>query len=143
MIPAYVGQQQDEEVFAGGWLHSGDLGLVDEQGLIHLKGRQKDMFIQAGFNVYPSEVEGVIASHAGVLMVAGIGVPDPVLGEVGRYYIVTRPGASVSEDALLAHCRQQLADYKLPHQLVFRADLPLTPAGKIQKALLRAEECRP
>jgi len=143
VIPAYVGQQQDEEVFAGGWLHSGDLGLVDEQGLIHLKGRQKDMFIQGGFNVYPSEVEGVIASHAGVLMVAGIGVQDPVLGEVGRYYIVTRPGASVNEEALLAHCRQQLADYKLPRQLVFRAELPLTPAGKIQKALLRAEECRP
>ncbi len=141
VIPAYVGQQQDEDAFAGGWLHSGDLGLVDEQGLIHLKGRQKDMFIQGGFNVYPSEVEGVIASHAGVLMVAGIGVPDPVLGEVGRYYIVIRPDASVSEEELLTHCRQQLADYKLPRQLVFRTELPLTPAGKIQKALLRAEEC--
>lgn len=140
-IPAYVGQQQDEEAFAGGWLHSGDLGLVDERGLVHLKGRQKDMFIQGGFNVYPSEVESVIAGHAGVLMVAGIGVPDPVLGEVGRYYIVVRPGASVSEEELLAHCRQQLADYKLPRQLVFRTELPLTPAGKIQKALLRAEEC--
>jgi fatty-acyl-CoA synthase len=127
-------------VFACGWLHSGDLGFVDEQGLIHLKGRQKDMFIQGGFNVYPSEVEGVIASHAGVLMVAGIGVPDPVLGEVGRYYIVTRPGASVNEEELLAHCRQQLADYKLPRQLVFRTELPLTPAGKIEKARLRAEE---
>lgn len=140
-IPAYVGQQQDEEAFADGWLHSGDLGLVDERGLVHLKGRQKDMFIQGGFNVYPSEVESVIAGHAGVLMVAGIGVPDPVLGEVGRYYIVVRPGASVSEKELLAHCRQQLADYKLPRQLVFRTELPLTPAGKIQKALLRAEEC--
>lgn len=140
VIPGYVGQERDSAVFAGGWLHSGDLGFVDEQGLIHLMGRQKDMFIQGGFNVYPSEVEGVIASHAGVLMVAGIGVPDPVLGEVGRYYIVGKPGADLSEQALLLHCRQRLADYKVPRHLVFRTELPLTPAGKIQKAQLRAEE---
>ena len=139
VIDAYVGQQKDEAAFTQGWLHSGDLGRVDEQGLIYLMGRQKDMFIQGGFNVYPSEVEGVIASYPGVLMVAGIGVPDAVLGEVGRYYVVARPGVDLCEEDLLAHCRQNLADYKLPRQWVFRQELPLTPAGKIQKALLRAE----
>ncbi|MEG2975012.1 MAG: class I adenylate-forming enzyme family protein [Comamonas sp.] len=139
VIERYVGQQQDANAFAGGWLHSGDLGFVDEQGLIYLKGRQKDMFIQGGFNVYPSEVEAVIASYPGVMMVAGIGVADPVLGEVGRYYVVGRSGVVLKEAELLAHCSQHLADYKVPRQLVLRAELPLTPAGKIQKALLRAE----
>lgn len=139
VIGRYVGQQQDADAFAGGWLHSGDLGFVDEQGLIYLKGRQKDMFIQGGFNVYPSEVEAVIAGFPGVMMVAGIGVADPVLGEVGRYYVVGRPGVVLKEAELLAHCSQHLADYKVPRQLVLRAELPLTPAGKIQKALLRAE----
>ena len=139
VIGRYVGQQQDADAFAGGWLHSGDLGFVDEQGLIYLKGRQKDMFIQGGFNVYPSEVEAVIASYPGVMMVAGIGVADPVLGEVGRYYVVGRPGVVLKEAELLAHCSQHLADYKVPRQLVLRVELPLTPAGKIQKALLRAE----
>lgn len=139
VIERYVGQQQDANAFAGGWLHSGDLGFVDEQGLIYLKGRQKDMFIQGGFNVYPSEVEAVIASYPGVMMVAGIGVADPVLGEAGRYYVVGRPGVVLKEAELLAHCSQHLADYKVPRQLVLRAELPLTPAGKIQKALLRAE----
>ncbi|MDR2297093.1 MAG: AMP-binding protein [Comamonas sp.] len=140
VIPGYVGLQQDSSAFdAQGWMHSGDLGFVDGEGLVHLMGRQKDMFIQGGFNVYPSEVEGVIASYPGVLMVAGIGVPDPVLGEVGRYFVVPRPGAQINETALQEHCRQRLADYKVPRQIVLRGDLPLTPAGKIQKALLRQE----
>ena len=73
------------------------------------------------------------------MMVAGIGVADPVLGEVGRYYVVGRPGVVLKETELLAHCSQHLADYKVPRQLVLRSELPLTPAGKIQKALLRAE----
>jgi fatty-acyl-CoA synthase len=71
-------------------------------------------------------------------MVAGIGVPDPVLGEVGRYYVVARPGAALDEAALRAWCAEGLADYKLPRQIVFRDELPLTPAGKIHKAALRA-----
>jgi len=122
-----------------GWLRSGDLGEVDARGYIYLRGRQKDMYIQGGFNVYPAEVEGHIARHPDVLMVAGIGVPDPVLGEIGRYYIVPRPEAELTEQAILDHCAS-LADYKIPRQIVFRGELPLTPAGKIQKAALRAEE---
>lgn len=140
VIPGYVGQQQDSSAFDDqGWMHSGDLGLVDGEGLVHLMGRQKDMFIQGGFNVYPSEVEGVIAGYPGVLMVAGIGVPDPVLGEVGRYFVVPRPDAQINEAALQDYCRRHLADYKVPRQIVLRQNLPLTPAGKIQKALLRQE----
>ncbi|WP_027015101.1 class I adenylate-forming enzyme family protein [Comamonas composti] len=138
VIPGYVGAQRDEGAFdALGWLHSGDLGYLDEQGQIYLMGRKKDMFIQGGFNVYPAEVEGVLGLHPGVLMAAGLGVPDPVLGEVGRYYVVAKPGVELSEAELQAHCLAHLADYKAPRQIVFRSELPMTPAGKIQKALLR------
>ncbi len=141
VIRAYVGSQRDEGAFdAEGWLHTGDLGFVDEAGLIHLMGRQKDMYIQGGFNVYPAEIESVIASHPEVLMVAGIGVPDPVLGEVGRCYVVRKPGSMLSAQALQDFCRVRLADYKVPRQIVFREQLPLTPAGKIQKAALRTED---
>ena len=125
---------------AQGWLHSGDLGQVDARGVITLKGRARDMFIQGGFNVDPVEVAAFIARHPGVLMVAGIGVADPVLGEVGRYYVVPKPGCTLSAAELLQHCREHIADYKLPRQIVLRDGLPLTPAGKIQKAALRSED---
>lgn len=81
----------------------------------------------------------MIAGYPGVLMVAGIGVPDPVLGEVGRYFVVPRPDAQINEAALQDYCRRHLADYKVPRQILLRQNLPLTPAGKIQKALLRQE----
>jgi len=124
---------------AGGWLHSGDLGVVDNRGVITLKGRSRDMFIQGGFNVYPVEVESFIARHPKVMMVAGIGVPDPMMGEVGRYYIVAKPGSDLSAAEVTQFCREQLADYKVPRQIVLRDELPLTPAGKIHKAALRNE----
>ncbi|MDF3835255.1 AMP-binding protein [Cupriavidus basilensis] len=140
VCPGYVGGAAGADGFdAQGWLHSGDLGYVDERGYIHLKGRKKDMYIQGGFNVYPAEIEGVIARHPAVMMVAGIGVPDPVMGEIGRYYIVPKPGSQVTEPEIRAYCAARLADYKVPRQVVLRDALPLTPAGKIHKAALRAE----
>lgn len=139
VIPGYVGADRGEVGFDGaGWLHTGDLGRLNERGLVVLMGRQKDMYIQGGFNVYPAEVEGVIAQHPDVMMVAGIGVPDELLGEVGRYYIVPRPGSDLNEGLLRAFCESRLADYKRPRQIVIRLELPLTPAGKIHKAALRA-----
>ncbi|KAF0804441.1 long-chain-fatty-acid--CoA ligase [Alcanivorax xiamenensis] len=139
VVPGYIGAADSGGAFdEEGWLHTGDLGERDDKGMITLRGRKKDMFIQGGFNVYPAEVENHIARLEQVMMVAGIGVPDAVLGEIGCYYIVSRPGTDLDEAAVLAHCRA-LADYKIPRRLVFRDSLPLTPAGKIQKALLRKE----
>ncbi|WP_354686257.1 AMP-binding protein [Cupriavidus necator] len=122
--------------FSDGWLHTGDLGYRDEAGFVTLMGRSKEMFVQGGFNVYPIEVENVLLRHSDVLMVAGIGVPDPVLGEVGCYYVVPRPGTQPSAEALIDYCRMLLADYKVPRQILFRNSLPMTPAGKIMKAQL-------
>lgn len=136
----YIGAASGAEAFdAQGWLHTGDLGCVDVRGFIRLKGRKKDMYIQGGFNVYPAEIESLIARHPQVLMVAGIGVADPVLGEVGRYYVVPRPGATLTEKQVRDWCAEHLADYKIPRQIVFRTELPLTPIGKIHKAKLRDE----
>ncbi|MDR6861506.1 AMP-binding protein [Variovorax guangxiensis] len=138
VVAGYVGAARAGEAFLpGGWLRTGDLGRVDARGVITLCGRAKDMYIQGGFNVYPAEVEAHIARHRDVLMVAGIGVPDPVLGEIGHYFVVRRPGAQVTEDALRGWCADELSDYKVPRRIEFRDELPLTPAGKIHKAALR------
>lgn len=138
VVRDYVGAAAGSGAFEGGWLRTGDLGAVDERGFITLKGRMKDMYIQGGFNVYPAEVEALLAAHPEVVMAAGIGVPDPVLGEVGRYYIVLKEGAQADAASLIAWCIGKIADYKVPRQIEVRTQLPLTPAGKIHKAQLRA-----
>ena len=97
------------------------------------------MFIQGGYNVYPAEVEALLSAHPDIVMAAGIGVADPVMGEIGRYYVVPRPGSGLTVDDVLAYCKDKIADYKVPRQIVLREELPLTPAGKIQKASLRSE----
>lgn len=121
-----------------GWLHTGDMARLDRRGYITLVGRKKEMYIQGGFNVYPVEVENLLVQHPKVLFAAGIGVSDPVLGEVGRYYIVPKPGvADITEEEIKSFCRESLADYKVPRQVVFRKELPLTPLGKVMKSALK------
>jgi acyl-CoA synthetase (AMP-forming)/AMP-acid ligase II len=139
VVPGYIGAAAGQGFSADGWLQTGDLGTVDARGVITLKGRAKDMYIQGGFNVYPAEVEALIHRHPGVVMAAGIGVPDAVLGEVGRVYVIPKPGSNLRESDVRNWCAEHLADYKVPRQVVLRDALPLTPAGKIHKAALRAE----
>jgi acyl-CoA synthetase (AMP-forming)/AMP-acid ligase II len=123
-----------------GWLATGDIVSADDTGHLTLRGRRKEMYLQGGYNVYPVEVENVLTQFPGVAMAAGIGVPDPVLGEVGRYYVVaSEPDAAVDLPALTAFCRERLADYKVPRQVVVVAELPMTPSGKIAKAVLREQ----
>lgn len=122
-----------------GWVATGDMVTIEPDGHVVLRGRRKEMFVQGGYNVYPVEVENVLAAHPAVAMVAGIGVPDPVLGEVGQYHIVLKPGTTATEEELREFCAARLADYKVPRRIVFADELPLTPAGKIAKAKLRAD----
>jgi HIP---CoA ligase len=124
---------------ADGWLHTGDVGYLDPRGYLTITDRLKDMYICGGFNVYPAEVEQVLARLDGVAESAVIGVPDARLGEVGRAYVITRPGYRLDAAAVLAFCRERLANYKVPRQVEFRADLPRNPAGKLLKRLLREE----
>ncbi|GGU92597.1 AMP-binding protein [Actinomadura cremea] len=127
-----------EAFLPDGWLATGDMALLEPDGHLVLRGRKKEMYIQGGFNVYPVEIENVLAAHPGVAMVAGFGVPDDVLGEVGCCYVVPRPdGDPPTPDELTAYCRDRLADYKVPRRFVVTAEVPLTPVGKIHKALLR------
>jgi acyl-CoA synthetase (AMP-forming)/AMP-acid ligase II len=122
-----------------GWLHTGDAGRLDPAGYLTITGRLKDMYICGGFNVYPAEVEQVLAQIEGVAESAVIGVPDPRLGEVGKAYVVPRPGHRLDEADVLAFCRERLANYKVPRQLEFRETLPRNPSGKVLKRLLREE----
>jgi fatty-acyl-CoA synthase len=119
--------------FCDGWFKTGDTAQRDRDGFYYLVDRKKDMYISGGENVYPAEVEAVLAEIEGIAEVAVIGVPDARWGEVGYAFIVASPGQSYSADAVLAHCRTRLAGFKAPARVVFTDSIPRTPSGKIKK----------
>ncbi|MGO9925532.1 MAG: 3-((3aS,4S,7aS)-7a-methyl-1,5-dioxo-octahydro-1H-inden-4-yl)propanoate--CoA ligase FadD3 [Mycobacterium sp.] len=122
---------------ADGWLHTGDIGAVDEAGNLRITDRLKDMYICGGFNVYPAEVEQVLARLEGVADAAVIGVPDERLGEVGRAFVVARPGSNLDEQSVIAYTREHLANFKAPRSVRFVDALPRNPGGKVVKPQLR------
>jgi len=123
-----------------GWLRTGDLGYFEEQGHLVLCGRQKELIIVAGENVFPAEVEEVLSSHPAVTLVAVVGVKDTVRGEVPRAYVVLEPGAEATEKGLRQFCRERLAPFKVPREVVLREELPLTATGKVFKRKLLEDE---
>jgi long-chain acyl-CoA synthetase len=129
--------EETEQVLVDGWLHTGDIGTMDEEGYFTIVDRKKDMILVSGFNVFPNEVEEVIASHPGVQEAAVIGVPDERMGEAVRAYVVAQD-ADLTEEELIRHCRQHLAAYKVPRSVEFREDLPKSLIGKILRKDLRA-----
>jgi acyl-CoA synthetase (AMP-forming)/AMP-acid ligase II len=120
-----------------GWLHTGDVGHLDKRGYLTITDRLKDMFTVGGFNVYPAEVENVIMRLNPVADCAVVGRPDERLGEVGLAYVVTRAGESLSEQDVIAHCRERLANFKVPREVVFLGTLPRNAGGKVLKRDLR------
>ena len=122
---------------ADGWLHTGDVGELDDAGNLKITDRLKDMYICGGFNVYPAEVEQVLARLDGVAEAAVIGVPDERLGEVGKAFIVTRPGTHLDQQAVIDYTRNHLANFKTPRSVEFIDALPRNPGGKVVKPLLR------
>lgn len=119
-----------------GWLSSGDIGSMDADGFVKIVDRKKDMIIVSGFNVYPNEIEDVVAQHPGVLECGVVGVADPVTGEKVKL-VVVRKDPNVTKEDLITHCRQNLTGYKIPSFVEFRDDLPKTPVGKILRRELR------
>jgi HIP---CoA ligase len=122
---------------ADGWLHTGDIGALDEHGNLRITDRLKDMYICGGFNVYPAEIEQVLARLDGVADSAVIGVPDERLGEVGKAFIVVRPGTALDEQTVIAYTREHLANFKAPRSVAFLEALPRNPGGKVVKPQLR------
>ena len=126
-----------EAVDADGWLHTGDVGVMDADGNLRITDRLKDMYVVGGFNAYPAEIEQVLVRHEGVSEAAVIGVPDERMGEVGKAFVVPRAGASVRPDDLVAWCRDRLANYKVPRTVELVDALPKNATGKVTKDVLR------
>jgi long-chain acyl-CoA synthetase len=122
-----------------GWLYTGDLGTMDADGYFSIVDRKKDMIIASGYNVYPRDVEEVLYEHSGVLEACVVGVPDSYRGETVKAYIVRRPNAEVSAEALDAFCRERLAAFKVPRLYEFRASLPKSAVGKVLRRQLVGE----
>ena len=127
----------NETAFRDGWFFTGDFGRVDENGLLFLLDRKKDMVITGGENVYTSEVEAVLYSHADVHEAAVIGVPDSKFGEALFAVIVPAPGKTLTSKDIIEHCRRKIGGFKIPRQMDFIAEMPKSAMGKIPKTELR------
>ena len=130
-------KQPDEtaEAMRGGWFHTGDIGVLDEDGYLPIVDRKKDMILRGGINVYPREIEEVLMTHPAVSLAAVIGVPDDRLGEEVKAFVVLKPGATLTADALIAWSKEQLAAYKYPRFVEFSDSLPI---GRDRESLKRA-----
>ncbi|WP_313801476.1 FadD3 family acyl-CoA ligase [Sphingobium sp.] len=126
-----------EAVDAGGWLHTGDIGTIDARGYLAITDRKKDMYISGGFNCYPAEIEKLLAAHPDIEMAAVIGVPDERMGEVGKAYVVLRPGHETDSAGIIRWARANMANYKAPRHIAFLPALPRNAGGKVLRTALR------
>ncbi|HKT77617.1 MAG TPA: FadD3 family acyl-CoA ligase [Sphingobium sp.] len=126
-----------EAIDADGWLHTGDIGTIDARGYLAITDRKKDMYISGGFNCYPAEIESLLAAHPAIETAAVIGIPDERLGEVGKAFIVLRPGQSIEASDIIAWARANMANYKAPRHIAFVPALPRNAGGKVLRGALR------
>ncbi len=127
----YKKPEETAAVLRDGWLHTGDIGFLDEDGYLTIVDRKKDMIVASGFNIFPQEVDEVLMEHPRILEACTIGVPDPYRGEAPKSYVVLKDGDLLSPDEIVEFCKQRLAPYKVPRQIEFIDELPKTPVGKI------------
>ncbi|MGN6461529.1 MAG: AMP-binding enzyme, partial [Pseudolabrys sp.] len=129
--------EETRQTLRAGWLHTGDIGEFDADGFLFIRDRLKDLVLVGGYNVYPREIDDVLLAHPAVADAASVGVPDNFRGEVVRAFVVLRDDASAGEDDILAHCRANLAAYKVPVSVTFAAALPKTGVNKTDRKALR------
>jgi long-chain acyl-CoA synthetase len=139
MLGYYNTPEATAEAMRSGWYHTGDMGKFDEDGYLYIVDRKKDMLIVGGINVYPSEVERVLMEHPAVAMCAVIGKPDPERGEVPVAVIVPKPDTQPDPREIIRFARERLANFKVPREVIFRSELPLSNTGKVLKRLLKKE----
>ncbi len=140
LMKGYFGDDDETSatIDADGWLHTGDIGIMDERGYIRITDRLKDMYIVGGFNAYPAEIEGLLLEHEKIAQVAVVGVPDERMGEVGMAFVVPRAGATLDADEVVAWAREHMANYKVPRLVEICTELPVNANGKVVKFELRA-----
>ena len=136
----YFGDEEKtrETIEPDGWLHSGDLGTMDEDGCVYIVDRKKDMILTGGYNVYPAEIERVLAAHPNVALAAVGKQEDELKGEIAKAYIVLKEGTTSTEEDMIAFCRKELAAYKCPRKVQFVEDVPKTSTGKIMRRELHS-----
>jgi long-chain acyl-CoA synthetase len=139
VMQGYFGNEQatHDTIEPDGWLHTGDVATMDEDGCIFIVDRKKDMILTAGFNVYPAEIERVVAGHPDVALVAVGSIPDEEKGELAKAYIVPKTSATPKVADIITYCREHLAAYKVPRQVQFVDDLPKTSTGKVMRRELK------
>jgi HIP---CoA ligase len=139
VMPGYWNDPEKtaEAVDGDGWLHTGDIGVLDEHGNLAIVDRKKEMFIVGGFNAYPAEIEALLLHHEDVAQAAVIGVPDAALGEVGWAYVVATPGTTIEPDAVISWARGAMSNYKVPRRVIVVDSLPVNVNGKVDKPALR------
>jgi acyl-CoA synthetase (AMP-forming)/AMP-acid ligase II len=128
-----------EKIDKEGWYYTGDLGSLDEDGYLRIAGRIKDMIIRAGQNIYPAELEAVLVTHPKVNQVTVIGAPDDIAGEKVVAFVIPKEGVDLDQLEILDYCRETMAPYKIPHEVIFTNEFPMTPTGKVLKRILREQ----
>ncbi|MFP8871268.1 MAG: AMP-binding protein, partial [Myxococcota bacterium] len=139
IMQAYFDDQEetDKAIDADGWLHTGDIAVMDDRGYVRITDRIKDMYISGGFNCYPAEIEGALYGSGNYAQVAVIGIPDERMGEVGMVFVVPLEGESPTPDSVIAWCRENISNYKVPKRAEVVEELPTNASGKVTKFVLR------
>jgi long-chain acyl-CoA synthetase len=136
----YNRPDETAQVLRDGWLYTGDIGKMDEDGYFYIVGRKKDMIIAGGYNIYPREIDEILYEHPKILEACAIGVPDPHRGETVKAFVVLKPGESATEQEIIEYCKTKLAAYKVPKMIEFRQELPKSTVGKVLRRVLKEEE---
>jgi len=139
MTGYYDDAEATSRTIVDGWLHTGDVGVLDANGYLRITDRKKDMFIVGGFNVAPAEVEKALTGMPGIAQVAVVGVPDDYFGEVGAAFVIPAPGVELTSDDVQAYAREHLANFKVPRRVVLVEEFPVNATGKVLKNQLRAQ----